>query len=225
VVTHYKGKVYAWDAVNEIINDGNGTLRNNPTPGTTTGDAFYWSEYLGRGYVAKVFNYAHAADPNVPLFINDYNLESDNVKLDSLIGLVNELKTQGVPISGIGVQMHISINNNKSAIDLCFQKLANTGLKIRVSEMDVRINPGNLPGFAGTGDLLNQQADMYNYVANSYLRNVPKAQQFGFTIWGISDKDSWIVTTQNKVDFPLLFDNNYQKKPAFNKLRDGLQGK
>ncbi len=60
--------------------------------------------------MAKAFQYAHAADPTVPLFINDYNLESDGVKLDSLLELINELKAQNVPISGVATQMHISIN-------------------------------------------------------------------------------------------------------------------
>ncbi len=188
-VTHYKTQVGAWDAVNEAISDGTGVLRNNPNPGTTTGDIFYWAEYLGRAYVAKTFQYAHAANPNALLFINDYNLESDAVKLDSLLALVGELQAQQVPISGIGTQMHISINTSQAGIDQAFIKLAATGLKIRVSELDIRIDPNNTSGFAANTDLYQQQAAMYHYVVSSYLRNVPQAQRYGMTVWDITDND------------------------------------
>jgi endo-1,4-beta-xylanase len=75
-VTRYAGKVKAWDVVNEAISDGTGTIRTHT--GTTTADEFYWSQYLGREYALKAFQYARAADPPALLFINDYNLESDN---------------------------------------------------------------------------------------------------------------------------------------------------
>ncbi len=224
-VTHFKGKVTGWDAVNESINDGSGTLRNNPTPGTTTGDTWYWAEWLGRGYVAKAFQYAHAADPTVPLFINDYNLESDGVKLDSLLELINELKAQNVPISGVATQMHISINTPTSGIDQAFQKLAATGLKVKVSELDVRIDPANTSGFSPSDNLYAQQATMYHYVAMSYLHNVPSTQRFGMTTWDVTDNDSWIVTSQHDVDYPTMFDGSYNKKPAFYQFLAGLEGK
>jgi endo-1,4-beta-xylanase len=224
-VTHFKGKVTGWDAVNEAINDGTGSLRNNPTPGTTTNDTWYWAEYLGRGYVAKAFQYAHAADASVPLFINDYNLESDAVKLDSLLELISELKAQNVPISGVATQMHISINTPTAGIDQAFQKLAATGLKVKVSELDVRIDPGNTSGFSPTDNLYQLQATMYHYVASSYLRNVPAAQRFGMTVWDVTDNDSWIVTSLHDVDYPTMFDGSYNKKPAFYQFLAGLEGK
>jgi endo-1,4-beta-xylanase len=224
-VTRYKTQVGAWDAVNEAINDGTGVLRDNPTPGTTTGDIFYWAEYLGRAYVAKTFQYAHDANPDALLFINDYNLESDAVKLDSLLALVGQLQAQQAPISGIGTQMHISINTSQAGIDQAFIKLAATGLKIRVSELDIRIDPNNTSGFAANTDLYQQQAAMYHYVVSSYLRNVPQAQRYGMTVWDITDNDSWIVTSLHDVDFPTLFDGNYGKKPAYYSYLQGLEGK
>jgi endo-1,4-beta-xylanase len=224
-VTHFSGKVTGWDAVNEAIHDGTGALRNNPTPGTTTNDTWYWAEYLGRDYVAKAFNYAHAADPNVPLFINDYNLESDPVKLDSLLALISELKSKNVPISGVATQMHISINTSNTGIDQAFQKLAATGLKVKVSELDIRIDPSNSAGFTPTTALYDQQATLYHYVVSSYLRNVPAAQRFGMTVWDVTDNDSWIVTSLHDVDDPTLFDGSYNKKPAFYSYLSGLEGK
>jgi endo-1,4-beta-xylanase len=166
----------------------------------------------------KAFQYAKAADANALLFINDYNLESNAAKLDSLIGYVNELKTKGAKIDGIGTQMHISINTSTTAIDNMFKKLAATGLKVRVSELDVRVNPNDDAGFSASASALNAQANMYKYVVNSFMLNVPVAQRHGFTVWGVADNDSWIITSQKKTDAPLLFDNNYGKKAAYYSL-------
>jgi len=219
-VTRYIGKVKAWDVVNEAITDGTGMVRSNS--GTTTGDAFYWAQYLGRNYALKAFQYARAADPSATLFINDYNLESDNRKLDSLIALINRLKSAGTPIHGVGLQMHISINTANGGIDNAIQKLAATGLLIHISELDVRINPSNASPFSSTAALLDQQAQKFRYVAESYFRNVPAAQRYGITVWGLTDADSWIVTG-GRTDFPCLFDAGYNKKPAFDQFILGLQ--
>jgi endo-1,4-beta-xylanase len=216
----YAGKVRAWDVLNEAINDGTGTIRNS---GTETSDIFFWAKYLGRDYAVKAFNYAKAADPSALLFINDYNLEYDSRKLDSLIAYVNEIRTKGATIDGIGTQMHISISTSKTAIDNMFVKLAATGLKVRVSELDVRVNPNNLTGFSASAQNLTDQAEMYKYVAQSFIKNVPAAQRYDFTIWGVADSDSWIVTALKKEDYPLLFDANYKKKTAFAGLLQGLK--
>jgi endo-1,4-beta-xylanase len=217
----YAGKVKAWDVVNEPMSDGTGSVRSNS--GTTTGDIFYWSQYLGRDYALKAFNYAKSADPSALLFINDYNLESDSRKLDSLIAYVNELKSKGAKIDGIGTQMHISTATQKAGIDNMFAKLAATGLKIRVSELDIRMNPNNVVGFAPSAQSMNDQAAMYQFVVESFKRNVPPAQRYDLTIWGVADSDSWIVTVQHKEDYPLLFNSSYEKKPAYTALVKGLR--
>ena len=219
----YAGKVKMWDVVNEPMTDGSGAVRNNS--GTTTGDIFYWSQYLGRDFALKAFQYAKAADPTATLFINEYNLESDNVKLDSLIGYVNELKGKGAQIDGIGTQMHISLSTSQTAIENMFKKLAATGLKVRVSELDIRVNLTNAAGFVPTAANLADQAALYFYVVQSYLKNVPVAQQAGITVWGVADTDSWYVTVMNRAEFPLLFDGGYQKKPAFTSVLQALKQK
>ena len=219
----YAGKVKMWDVVNEPMTDGSGTVRNNT--GTTTGDIFYWSQYLGRNYALKAFQYAKAADPSAILFINEYNLESDNIKLDSLIAYVAELKGKGAQIDGIGTQMHISLNTSRTAIDDMFRKLAATGLKVRVSELDIRVNITNAAGFIPTAANLNDQASLYYYVVQSYMKNVPVAQQAGISVWGVADSDSWYVTVMGRAEFPLLFDAGYQKKPAFTSVIQALKQK
>ena len=222
MVDRYKGKVTGWDVVNEVIVDGTGELRTSSNSSGTASDNFYWADYLGRSYIANAFRWANAADPSAKLFINDYNLESDSRKLDSVIKLINELKMASVPIHGVGLQMHISINTNNNGIDNAFQKLAATGLLIHVSEMDVRINPSNTANFSATSTLLDMQAQKYKYVAQSYFQNVPAAQRFGITVWNLTDADSWIVLS-GKEDFPTLFNSSYQKKAAFSGLVQGLK--
>ncbi len=225
VVTRYKNKVKAWDVVNEPFEDATGNLRDNPQPGTVSGGNFYWKEYLGKEYISKAFKYAKAADPNALLFINEDKLESDDAKVNALVNLVNELKNQNVPIDGIGIQMHLTIKNDRAAIESARSKIASTGLKIKISEMDVRINPWNQTGFSPSDDLLNQQRDLYRFVVGAYFRLVPAAQRYGITLWNLTDKDSWIVTGQGKEDFPTLFSGNYTKKPAYYGVVVGLRNK
>lgn len=217
-VTRYKGKIKAWDVVNEVV-DETGNFRT----GTSTNDAFYWYSVLGSSYIADAFNYAHAADPAAVLFINDYNLESSPAKLSATVALVNQLKAAAVPLHGIATQMHISINTPDTNIDNMFAQLAATGLQVHVSELDVRINPGNVSPFTITPALLEQQAQKYKYVAQSYRNNVPVAQRYGITVWNVTDADSWIVTSMGQNDFPCLFDAGYNKKPAFNLFVSGLK--
>lgn len=227
VVTRYKSKVKAWDVVNELFDD-NGNLRNNansPTPtvnGAPSTDWLVWSAYLGRDYALKAFNYAKAADPAALLFINDYNLESRPAKLDSLIAMVAELKGKGAKIDGIGTQMHITRNTSFAGIDAMMQKLAATGLQIHISELDVRINPNAVTGYVLTPMEENFQAQMYNYVVKSYLKFVPKAQQFGITIWGVTDNTSWLANSGR--DFPLIYNSNYGKKLAYAGIVNALRG-
>lgn len=222
IVTRYKGKVTGWDVANEVVVDGTGALRTSSNSSASGSDVFYWADYLGRGYIDSAFRWANAADPSAKLFINDYNLESDSRKLDSLLGIINALKAAGSPIQGVGLQMHINIYTDNTGIDNAFQKLAATGLLIHVSEMDVRINPSNTSPFSSTTDLLNQQAAKFKYVAESYFRNVPSAQRYGITVWNLTDADSWIVTGGH-IDFPTLYDAGYNKKVAFDQFISGLQ--
>ena len=227
MLTHYKSKVRAWDVVNEIMADGASGLRtsSNTNSGQSLGTSgyFYWTDYLGRNTALKAFTYAHATDPNALLFINDYNLESNSVKLDSLIALVKEIQNKGGHIDGIGTQMHISINTATAGIDAMFQKLAATGLKVRISELDIALNPSKASGFTATSALLTQQATLYHYVINSFKTNIPKAQQYGITVWGVGDADSWL-NTSTSADAPLLYDNTYAAKPAYTSAKQALKG-
>jgi endo-1,4-beta-xylanase len=230
IVTRYAGRVKYWDVVNEPMSDGTGALRTSattPIPTPRPSDWFFWADYLGREGAAYAFEYAHQADPNALLFVNDYNLETNTAKLDSLIAYVKEMQTDGAHIDGIGTEMHINYNTPQAGIDAAFQALAATGLKVKISELDIRINPSGAPGFATMPvdpNLLTAQANMYHYVVSSYIKNVPASQRFAITVWGIDDKHSW-YNTPTLVDFPLLWDSNFVKKPAYAGVLEALQGK
>ncbi|MDN3580725.1 endo-1,4-beta-xylanase [Mucilaginibacter flavus] len=224
-VKRYKGKIKAWDVVNEPMSDGNGALRdsaNYTIPAANTGNQFLWAHYLGRAFALKAFQYAKATDASALLFINEYNLEY-NFKLDSLIGYVKELKAKGAQIDGIGTQMHINLQTTQASIDNEFVKLAATGLMVRVSELDVTMNSSKTASFSPTSAQLAAQAAMYKYVVQSYLKNVPKAQRFGITVWGLTDNESWL-NIPSAPDYPLLFNQNLSKKAAYYGFLEALKG-
>lgn len=216
MVTHYKGKVKAWDVVNEALLD-NGTLRTGTNNGGTAAnsDIFYWSDYPYNGvpkdYAVKAFQYAAAADPSALLFINDYNLESSKAKVDSLVAYVTYLKGKGAKIDGIGTQMHCSIFSTPyGGIDYMFEKLAATGLKIKISELDIAIKGSTLDASVADPQMAGYQAAMYHYIVSAYFKYVPAAQRYGITFWGVNDSDSWRAS-----QLPLLWDKNFAKKPAY----------
>jgi endo-1,4-beta-xylanase len=217
---HYKGKVASWDVVNEAIRDDNGTLRNQDV---NPGDGSIWRRHLGPDYIARAFQYAHEADPNALLFYNDYGQEWNGAKLDSIVALVNNLKTHGIPISGVGMQMHIDINVDNAGITSALKKLAATGLKVHISELDISVNPNNDPNIVFSSALQIAQANKYQFIVETYRATVPAAQQYGITTWEFSDADSWIPSFFGRKDWPLPFDLLYKKKPAYYGLLKGLK--
>jgi endo-1,4-beta-xylanase len=230
VVGHYVGKIKAWDVINEPFSDAGDLRDNTNTPSTGRTDIFVWQNYLGRDYASKAFQYAKAADPTADLYMNDYNLESSTTKLDAFIKLANELKASNSGITGVGTQMHMLLSTPYSNIITMMQKLASTGLKVRISEFDIRINPGGANpaiGYNPSAYDLRLQAAMYKFVIATYIKYVPAAQRGGITIWGVDDTSSWLNSTSNvaanRLDYPLLFDKNFAKKPAYSGFKQGLQ--
>lgn len=229
MVTKYKGVVAAWDVVNEPMADGNSGVRTSVTDDQASeGDIFYWQDYLGRDYAVKAFEYAHAANPDALLFINDYNLEYNPVKLDSLLAFVQEVQAKldangnGARIHGIGTQMHTSYMAY-AGIAPMFEKLAATGLLIKVSELEVKLNTGKNTGYVLTEHDKDFQGAMYEYIMDCYLKYVPQEQRYGFTIWGINDGESWVNEPQKGLYYyPLLWDDEFKKKPAYYALMKAL---
>lgn len=220
----YKDRIRRWEVVNEIFTDA-GEIRsyaNSPVPvvnGETEYGYFLWSEYLKRDYGYLAFQYAEMVDPTAELYINDYGLEYSDKKIDSLIAYVNEIRNRGAKVDGIGTQMHIDIYLSQAKIDKMFQKLASTGLKVRVSELDIRITNSETPT-TPTDDLLQKQQEQYERVVASYVKFVPPKQRAGITVWGVVDKYNWQYN--DGADFPNLFSIDYKKKPAYGGFLKGL---
>lgn len=220
-ISRYRNSIHAWDVVNEAINSS-GKLRIN---GRERRDYFYWGQYLKAGYIARAFRYAHAADPKAKLFYNDYNLETDPAKLNAVVNLVERLKKQGVPIDGVGTQLHMSINTPAEGIDNAFRQLASTGLLVRISELDIKLNPSNDPDFVITKQLLKRQGRKCRQVLSAYFKYVPAGQRFGITFWNVGEKDSWIVKGSHHTDSPTLFDGHYRPKPMYFMALDYFKNK
>jgi len=202
-VARYKGKVQRWDVVNEAFNE-NGTLRTSK---------FY--NQLGQSYIADAFRAARAADPSAKLFINDYNTEGTNAKSDGLYNLVKSLKSQGVPIDGVGFQSHLIVGQVPSTMKANLQRFADLGVEVVISELDIRM------ATPADATKLQQQANDYKAVARTCLAI---ARCTGITVWGFGDRDSWVPGTFPGQGAANLYDTNYQPKPAYNAFRDGLAG-
>lgn len=213
-VRRYKNDIRAWDVVNEAI-DAKGQLR---TAGPKKRGYFYWGKYLGKGYIDRAFRYAHKANPEALLFYNDYNLESNPQKLQAVVTLVNQLKRKGVPINGVGTQMHISIRTPDAGIDSAFKALASTGLLVRISELDIKVNPSKDTGLVLTPKLLKQQAEKMRDVLQSYFKYVPEPQRQDITFWNVGTKDSWITKGKDYKDSPDLYDADYKTKPMYHSV-------
>lgn len=237
MVTRYKDKVHAWDVVNEPFDD-NGVVRS----GTSSSDAFYWGDYLGDrnaskgmitngdSMIAKAFRYARAADPTAKLFLNDYAHETNTRKMDSLIAVVTRLRAKGVPIDGVGLQMHMSYLVPTTDIDNALMKMGRLGILVKITELDISVNLGDqtrpeTANFVLSPTMLPQQAAKYKHVVESYFRNIPEAQRYGITVWGVGDSDSWLRNRlpYHTKDYPLLWDESYNKKQAYTEFLTGLQ--
>jgi len=219
MVSHCKDDVKAWDVVNEPMNENGSVLAGEENLQAT--DIFYWQYYLGKDYGVTAFKLArqYGNGTSDKLFINDYNLESNPAKLQGLIDYVNYIESQGAKVDGIGTQMHIGLTTDTTMIDQMFQTLAATGKLIRVSELDVRMGTAS-----PTVDQYAAQANLYRYVAASFIKNVPQAQRYGITVWSISDnKDEHVYWLPD--ESPCLWDANYERKHAYKGFADGLAGK
>ena len=223
VVGRYKGKVNAWDVVNEALNE-DGTLRQSP-----------WMKIIGDDYIEKAFKYAHEADPQAQLNYNDYSLENE-AKRQGALKLVEALKAKNVPIIGVGLQDHVHMDwPSVSQIDTTISEFGKLGMKVMITELDVDV----LPQAASS-----QTADVnFNVAAdpklNPYANGLPDSVQQALakryadlfatyakhcgvvtrvTFWGVTDKNSWKNDwpVKGRTNYPLLFDRSGQPKRAFN---------
>ncbi|KAH8922989.1 glycoside hydrolase family 10 protein [Atractiella rhizophila] len=196
VMTHYKGKIYAWDVVNEHIEE-NGAIKDT-----------IWSRAFGIDLFTKSLTYARAADPAAKLYINDYNIEGQNAKSDGLYNVVKQLQAKGVPLDGIGFQSHFINGQIPSTLKANLARFSALGLQVAITELDIRQQT------SARNDAL--QATNYRDVVNACPQCV------SITVWGVTDKYSWIPSTFSGYGAALLYDENYNKKQAWTATRDAL---
>jgi endo-1,4-beta-xylanase len=222
VASHFSGKVVSWDVVNEaFVDDGDGSGING-----YRNSIFY--QKLGAKFIDEAFINARAADPIADLYYNDYNTEANTTKTTNMLAMIDGLLARRVPINGVGFQMHVFLDWPSTAnIEAVFQQIVNRGLKVKISELDVRINnPYNpsLPKFSSlTAEAAAMQKVRYHDIVASYMKIVPAALRGGITVWGVWDTNSWI-NSQGSPDWPLLFDADFKAKPAHQGFAEALQG-
>ncbi len=208
VVGHYRGQIYAWDVVNEPV-DGDGNLVNN-----------YWMQTIGPEYIEIAFRTANEADPDALLFLNEFGIEAANKKFDAILRLANDLNSKGLRIDGIGSQTHLKITNgipiqlNYDELAMNMQRVTDMGFQYHITEMDIALQD------TPTQAMLVQQADVYGRVMDICLKH-PNCNSF--TMWGFTDKISWIPYAMPGWGSALIFDRQYAKKPAYFSLLNSLK--
>jgi endo-1,4-beta-xylanase len=205
VVSHYKGKIYAWDVLNEAVVDGN-------DPNKVYRETM-WYKICGEEFIPKIFQWAHEADPDAVLFYNDYNTENP-VKRDKIYNMLKKLIEDGVPIHAVGLQGHWKIND-PSEKDLrdAIDKYSSLGLKVQITELDVSVlTSRNDTVKTFTPDREQKQMDLYRMAFKVFREK--KDVITGVTFWNISDGRSWL-DRQNRQNYPLLFDYNLKPKKAY----------
>ncbi|KQR16734.1 endo-1,4-beta-xylanase [Cellulomonas sp. Leaf334] len=204
VATHFKGKVASWDVVNEAFGE-NGERRTDSA----------LQQKIGDGYIETAFRTARAADPTAKLCINDYNTDAINSKSTAIYNLVRDFKARGVPIDCVGFQSHLIIGQVPSSMQQNLQRFADLGVDVRITELDIRMT---MP--SDSSKLATQAAD-YKKVFQ-ICNAVTRCQ--GVTIWGITDKYSWVPGVFSGQGAALVWDDNYNKKPAYDAIASAFGG-
>ncbi len=201
VVGRYKGRIVSWDVVNEPMEESGNGLHSS-----------FWMDHLGPEYIDSAFVWAHRADPAAKLYLNEWATETIGPKSNAILALAQALKGRGIPIDGVGFQMHLTHfwpPPTSAQIQANFARFANAGFDIRITEMD-----SDIADTAGAAALVAQGA-VYAAVLDACLRT-PRCIEL--TTWGFTDKYHWVPQHFPGWGRALPFDANYQPKPAFDSL-------
>lgn len=226
VAGRYRGRIHGWDVVNEAVLDDGGTRESK------------WHRIIGEDYVEKAFQYASEAAPEAELYYNDYNLWIPE-KREAAIRLVKRLQEKNIPIHGVGMQAHLKID--VPSVDLMEQSIiafSELGLKVMITELDIDVLPreeqvnvempenGEVPQALNPfteslPDSMQQQlADRYTALFELFKKHRDKIDRV--TFWGLNDGHSWLnnFPIRGRTNYPLLFDREYEPKPAFEAVID-----
>jgi endo-1,4-beta-xylanase len=217
VVTHFKGRVYAWDVVNEAFQfDEPGA--NTDANGMRMSD---FRRIIGPEYLEIAFRAASKADPDALLFYNDYETQNPK-KVAAIVAMVRDLKAKGVKIDGIGHQSHCARGWPKVAdVETAIDAFATLGVTQHITELDIALNQNLADTLvtAATPELLSAQAERYRELMTLYMRK--RQQVTAVLVWGIGDAYTWLTSWPSKrFEAPLLFDTQLKAKPAYTAVMD-----
>lgn len=216
VVGRYEGRVDVWNVVNEAV------VEKRADGGLSYRDTMFWYDGLGRTVIDSAFIWARLADPNAQLFYNDYGMEDSDSKADAVYLLVQQMTERGVPIDGVGIQLHRTVNSglNRDRLARFMRRLRGIGLWSHVTEADVLVGDS-----VATERNLGRQAAIYRDGLRACLEE-PNCTDF--TVWGLTDRYNSRQIVRHR-DAPTLFDAAYRAKPAYlavaEELRFRLQGR
>ena len=226
LVGRYRGRVHAWDVVNEGVDEGNGWRQSQ------------WFRIIGDDYMERAFRLANAADPSATLLYNDYNMHNPD-KREFLVDVIRDYLDRGVPIHGVGLQGHVGLDYpDMEEWERSIATYAEMGLEVHISELEVDVlpspyqmsaeisnrfqySPENDPWPDGLPDDVQQQlADRYEQLFRILLRYRDNVRRV--TFWGLHDGISWKndFPIGGRTNYPLLFDRNLETKPAYDRLID-----
>jgi endo-1,4-beta-xylanase len=216
VMSHFRGKVVAWDVVNEAWNDDGMSMRNS-----------VFQQRLGNAFVDEAFQAARAADSTAKLYYNDFGTEGNSAKANAVYTMVQSMKTRGIPIDGVGMQMHTRKGNGAPTVAQFIanmQRLVALGLEVAITEMDV-----SLCGTETLDARLEEQRTRFHDIVEACIAE-PGCKSV--TVWGVTDQYSWLNDnlsaagcSGSDLPRPLLWDDGYQKKPAYSGVVDALIGR
>jgi endo-1,4-beta-xylanase len=221
-VSRYRGRIWQWDVVNEIMTDSNPS-QINPKD--------FWVSHLGPGVIADAFRWAHAADPHALLCYNDYNIageDGSNAKFNAAVTTVQNLLAQNVPIDCVGDQGHLDLQFGFNPILMTqdLRAFASLGLKVAITEADVRTfvettDSNQTPIVSPTDPTPSHTAnpagaDWYIGMLQSCLA---VRACISFTVWGFADQESWIPGTFKGEGDADLYDVNLNPKPQYTALQ------
>jgi endo-1,4-beta-xylanase len=208
LVSRYRGQVFAWDVLNEAINR-DGSLRDT-----------IWLRNIGPEYIDLAFQWAHEADPDALLFYSDYGNDEQGRKPDAMYNMVRGMLQRGVPIHGVGLQAHRLVQEPPDAKALAgnMKRHADLGLQVQFTELDIAISQG----VGSKEERLEEQGRGYGDIFKTCL-SIPKCT--GIITWGFTDRHTWLGSLTGQIEAPLLFDEEYRPKPAYEAIKKVLSSK
>lgn len=213
VMERYKGRVYCWDVVNEAVTWRKGEFFKSE-------DTLY--KILGEDYICKAFQYAHEADPNAKLYYNDLWFNNP-IKRDGLYIWLKKMKSKGIPIDGIGMQCHLTINGTEEKyLQETIDMFSSIGLDFQITELDISIYKNSDPESVKheseiySDHIKAKQDEMFEMIFRVCRKNKNKVK--GITLWAPADGRNFLTKWLKKPNYPYLFDENLNPKNSFYKI-------